>query len=127
MHRNAPEAKIADEGESRQFPQNLFDPPVKDITPPSKESIRSKIEELIQGMILLKVEDESAWATTLEWMDVTSLGQPLVPRQPFLLVLLNISHVNQIRWVHSRFLARIFVALPILAVYYSDHRIPPIL
>jgi hypothetical protein len=43
--------------------------------PPSKESIRSKIEELIQGMILLKVEDESAWATTLEWMDVTSLGQ----------------------------------------------------
>lgn len=26
-------------------------------------------------MILLKVEDESAWATTLEWMDVTSLGK----------------------------------------------------
>jgi len=26
-------------------------------------------------MVLLKVEDESAWATTLEWTDTTSLGE----------------------------------------------------
>ena len=75
--RNAPDDKPTELGESNQFPQNLFDAPTRIAAVPSKESIRSKIEELIKGMILLKVEDESAWATTLEWTDVASLGQSL--------------------------------------------------
>ena len=41
----------------------------------TKEDARSKVEELVKGMVLLKVEDEGAWTTLLEWTDVDSLGE----------------------------------------------------
>lgn len=42
---------------------------------PTKEEARAKVEDLIKGMVLLKVEDEGAWTTLLEWTDVDSLGK----------------------------------------------------
>jgi hypothetical protein len=43
--------------------------------PPTKESVRAKVEELVKGMVLLNVEDEGAWLTSLEWTDVDTLGE----------------------------------------------------
>ena len=61
--------------EEKAFPENLFDArEVKPVTM-TKEDARSKVEELIKGMVLLKVEDEGAWTTYLEWTDVGSLGK----------------------------------------------------
>lgn len=37
--------------------------------------MRAKVDELIRGMVLLKVEDEGAWVTMLEWTDVDTLGK----------------------------------------------------
>jgi hypothetical protein len=75
FNRNTPDDNAAAETDPTSYPQNLFDSPARTASVPSKDSIRGKIEELIQGMVLLKVEDESAWATTLEWTDTTSLGE----------------------------------------------------
>lgn len=61
--------------EEKAFPENLFE--VREAQPVTmtKEDARSKVEELVKGMVLLKVEDEGAWTTLLEWTDVDSLGK----------------------------------------------------
>ncbi|KAJ9117523.1 hypothetical protein QFC22_004373 [Naganishia vaughanmartiniae] len=42
---------------------------------PTKESIRVKVENIVKGMVLLKVEDEGAWTVLLEWTDAGSLEE----------------------------------------------------
>ncbi|KAJ9098148.1 hypothetical protein QFC21_004477 [Naganishia friedmannii] len=67
------------------FPENLFEQQQFDaaadddddarVPLPSKESTRAKVEEIVKGMVLLKVEDEGAWTVLLEWTDVGSLEE----------------------------------------------------
>lgn len=61
--------------DEKAFPENLFDASETPSVAMTKEDARSKVEELIKGMVLLKVEDEGAWTTLLEWTDVDSLGE----------------------------------------------------
>ncbi|KAJ9092721.1 hypothetical protein QFC19_008646 [Naganishia cerealis] len=59
--------------EFQTFPNNLFAQSDDRVALPSKESVRAKVEELVKGMVLLRVEDEGAWTTLLEWTDAASL------------------------------------------------------
>jgi superkiller protein 3 len=52
----------------------LFDPRPEPPLP-SKDSVKEKVLEMMKGMILLDVEDEAVWGTSLEWNDAASLGE----------------------------------------------------
>jgi hypothetical protein len=66
----------------------LFDDEEVQRTPLTKEGVRAKVDELVKGMVLLKVEDEGAWVTMLEWTDVDTLGKWHAPAFPPLVLIL---------------------------------------
>lgn len=72
---NGDKSKGEKQNDAKSFPDDLFDENEVQRTPPTKEGVRAKVEELIKGMVLLKVEDEGAWITMLEWTDVDTLGE----------------------------------------------------
>lgn len=43
-----------------------------------KRKLRDMVAELVRGMVLIGVPDELAWNLRLDWMDVESLGEPLL-------------------------------------------------
>lgn len=75
LSRNTPAQDPPHTEPPTQHSQNLFDPVRPSTAIPSKESVRQYVQELVEGMVLLKVEDESAWAITLEWLDARELAQ----------------------------------------------------
>ena len=57
---------------------HLFSLPVDDKHKGEKAKLAAEVEELINGMILLKIPDEAAWTLSIESKDAAHIGERFV-------------------------------------------------